>query len=220
MNLHYITNDLKNRIYLTRFRLKHKDTDLIFKFKLSFILLFIVLLVPTSYIALLNFFPKISKNTPEEIIEKNAYIKVSTNSKFKAPIAGVITSPYGYRVDPISGKSSKHTGVDISGIHYDNVKCMTDGIITFAGVQNGYGNCIEVKHNINGNEIYSFYAHLSKILVSQNEQVTEEQIIAIEGGDPRTDPNAGYSTGHHLHFEIRTSSGYGNDIDPEKYIYY
>ena len=66
---------------------------------------------------------------------------------------------------------------------------------------------------------YSFYAHLSKINVNLNSTVKKGDIIGIEGGDPYTDPNPGYSTGHHLHFEIRTSSGYGHDIDPTNYIY-
>lgn len=92
------------------------------------------------------------------------------------------------------------------------------GIVTWAGVQSGYGNCIEIEHNVNGEIFYSFYAHLSKINVSKGQEIIQGQIIALEGGDPNTDPNHGNSTGHHLHFEIRKASGYGNDIDPTSYI--
>ena len=90
--------------------------------------------------------------------------------------------------------------------------------MTFAGVQNGFGNCIEIKHIVNGETIYSFYAHLSKINVKSGDKVKQGEVIGLEGGDPESDPNPGNSTGHHLHFEIRKASGYGNDVDPTKYI--
>lgn len=66
--------------------------------------------------------------------------------------------------------------------------------------------------------VYSFYAHLSKVDVEVGDQVSIGEKIGNEGGNPETDPNPGSSTGHHLHFEIRTQSGYGNDINPENYI--
>lgn len=219
MNILSLKEDLSNRLYLTRFRITHKDTNLINKLKFSITLLIIVIIVPFVCLLFINKNIRVNIDNNEKIVEQNSYISMASNGKFKSPINGVITSNYGYRKDPISGIISKHTGVDISGIHHDNIKCITDGIVTFAGSQDGFGNCIEIKHNINGKEIYSFYAHLSKILVTSNEQVKEGQTIAIEGGDPTSDPNPGYSTGHHLHFEIRTSSGYGYDIDPMNYIF-
>lgn len=117
-----------------------------------------------------------------------------------------VTSIYGTRIHPISGKVSKHTGIDLSGVHHDNVLVIADGEVVFAGSQSGYGNCIEIKHNINGEEFYSFYAHLSKINVISEQPVKQGTAIAIEGGDPKIDPNVGSSTGHHLHFEIRKAS--------------
>ena len=129
-----------------------------------------------------------------------------------------ITSNYGTRTDPITGIVDKHTGIDISGIHHTEILAVSDGEVTFAGVQNGFGNCIEIKHVVNGETIYSFYAHLSKINVKSGDKVTQGKVIGLEGGDPETDPNPGYSTGHHLHFEIRNASGYRNDVDPTKYI--
>ena len=129
-----------------------------------------------------------------------------------------ITSNYGTRTDPITGIVDKHTGIDISGIHHTEILAVSDGEVTFAGVQNGFGNCIEIKHVVNGETIYSFYAHLSKINVKSGDKVTQGEVIGLEGGDPETDPNPGNSTGHHLHFEIRNASGYRNDVDPTKYI--
>ena len=134
------------------------------------------------------------------------------NSKY------TITSNYGDRIGPITETNEKHTGIDIAGEHHAEVLAVTDGEVTWAGVQNGYGNCIEVKHIVNGETIYSFYAHLSEIRVKVGDKVTQGQVIALEGGDPSTDPNPGDSTGHHLHFEIRTKSGYGNDVDPTQFI--
>lgn len=142
--------------------------------------------------------------------ENLEYGELTYKGKFPFPLQQadrvVVTSKYGYRVHPISGKTSKHTGIDLSGIHHDNILVIADGTITFAGVQSGYGNCIEVKHEVEGETFYSFYAHLSQILVTQGQTVIQGNIIAKEGGDPVTDPNAGSSTGHHLHFEIRKAS--------------
>ena len=129
-----------------------------------------------------------------------------------------ITSKYGERIHPTTGVTKKHTGIDLSGIHHTEILAVADGEITYAGVQNGFGNCVEIKHVVNGETIYSFYAHLSKINVNAGESVKQGQVIGLEGGDPESDPNPGNSTGHHLHFEIRKTSGYGNDVDPTIYI--
>lgn len=149
-----------------------------------------------------------SPQTPKE----NGFIK---------PLDGsyIITSEYGTREHPTTGVVKKHTGIDLCGEHHANVYAVADGEITFAGEQNGFGNCIEIKHTLeDGTVVYSFYAHLSKVDVEVGDQVSIGEKIGNEGGDPETDPNPGSSTGHHLHFEIRTQSGYGNDINPENYI--
>ncbi len=128
-----------------------------------------------------------------------------------------ISSNYGYRIHPITGEKKLHSGIDLVGKHHTEILTIADGTVTYAGVQNGYGNCIEIKHIVNGEAIYSFYAHLSKIDVKVGEKVEAGKIIGLEGG-AETDPNHGTSTGHHLHFEIRTASGSGHSIDPTKYI--
>lgn len=78
---------------------------------------------------------------------------------------------------------------------------------------------MEIKHEIEGEIFYSFYAHMSRVDVVIDQGVEQGDIIGLEGGDPKTDPNVGNSTGHHLHFEIRIKSGYGSDIDPNVYIF-
>ena len=54
--------------------------------------------------------------------------------------------------------------------------------------------------------------------MTKGDCVVQGQVIGLEGGDPTSDPTPGNSTGHHLHFEIRRVSGYGNDVDPTTYI--
>ena len=130
----------------------------------------------------------------------------------------MITSPYGYRTHPTTGEYKKHTGIDLGGTWHTEILAVADGEVVSAGVQTAFGNCIEIKHTVNGKTIYSFYAHLSKINVKAGDKVTQGQVIGLEGGDPNLDSNPGYSTGHHLHFELRSASGYGNDIDPNDYI--
>ena len=135
------------------------------------------------------------------------------------PLEGsyVITSEYGTRVHPITGETKKHSGIDIVGAHHGNILAVASGEVTYAGVQSGYGNCVEIKHTVNGKTIYSFYAHLSQINVTVGQTITQGEVIGLEGGS-KDDPNHGTSTGHHLHFEIRTDTGYGNSIDPTQYI--
>ena len=160
---------------------------------------------------------KVEWVNPEEV---TAFMLQRNTEELILPMACeyVITSEYGTRTHPVTGVVKKHTGIDISGEHHTEIFAVANGEVTYAGVQNGFGNCVEIKHIVNGETIYSFYAHLSRIDVEVGESVVQGQTIGLEGGDPDTDPNPGSSTGHHLHFEIRTSSGYGNDVDPNKYI--
>ena len=148
---------------------------------------------------------------------------ITINSKLGFPLENVdkvvITAEYGMYDPWNTGEYTKHTGIDLSGIHRDNVLAVEKGIVVFAGAQKGYGNCVEIKHEIDGEILYTFYGHLSSIGVKEDQEVGQGYIIGKEGGDPYTDLNAGNSTGHHLHFEIRTTPEYGGDIDPKEFIY-
>ena len=130
----------------------------------------------------------------------------------------VITSDYGTRVDPIDGSTSFHSGIDLCGPHHGNIYAVADGEVTWAGVISSYGNCVEIKHVVNGEEVYSFYAHMSRIDVVKGDKVSQGDVIGLEGGDPTTDPNPGRTTGHHLHFEMRSASGYVNNVNPRIYL--
>lgn len=164
--------------------------------------------------------PKAKKKTIEKKSSKKVISKTNEKQDFIVPMncAYSITSEYGTRTHPVTKVVKKHTGIDLGGTWHTEILAVADGEVTFAGVQNGFGNCVEIKHVVNGETIYSFYAHLSKIDVNKGDKVTQGTVIGLEGGNPDVDPNPGNSTGHHLHFEIRNASGYGNDIDPCNYI--
>ena len=105
----------------------------------------------------------------------------------------------------------------MSGEHLGNILAVADGEVTYAGVQEGYGNCVEIKHEVNGEIVYSFYAHLAQINVNEGDKVFQGNTIGLQGG-AETDPDPGTSTGTHLHFEIRSASGSGHSINPREYI--
>lgn len=154
---------------------------------------------------------------PYEIEEMN----LEDSEEFMLPVACnySITSAYGMREDPITGEETSHAGVDLRVEHHAEILSVYDGEVTFSGVQKGYGNCIEIKHIVEGEEVYSFYAHMSRIDVKEGDKVTKGEVIGLEGGEPGEDENAGNSTGHHLHFEIRKqSSSPKSSEDPEEYV--
>lgn len=158
-------------------------------------------------------------NNPKPIKQYRKLIQEDSKqstTKYIWPTNGQITSGYGQRIDPITGNYVHHSGIDISCYsHGDNILSVADGIVTFTGLQEGYGNCIEIEHRFEEETIYTFYAHLSNISVQIGQTVKQGDKIGQEGGDPYSDPNAGNSTGHHLHFEMRTQSGKDYDIYPD-----
>lgn len=130
-----------------------------------------------------------------------------------------ITSEYDVREHPVTGEANvMHYGIDIAADWKSDVLSIADGTVTFAGENGGYGYCIEIEHVINGEKVYSFYAHLFEINVAVGDTVTQGQTIGLLGGMPGTD-GAGTSTGPHLHLEIRKQSGsYSSAVDPRNYL--
>lgn len=111
------------------------------------------------------------------------------------------------------GKQSFHTGIDLVGNTGSKVLSVKNGEITHAGWQNGYGNCVEIKHTgEDGKIFYTFYAHMrdNSICVSKGQTVVEGQAIGVQG-------TTGNSTGDHLHFEIRLEDK--STIDPAPYLF-
>lgn len=112
-----------------------------------------------------------------------------------------ITSRVGGRIHPISGVYKYHSGMDIGCSYGDAVWASDGGTVIIAGENGGYGNCVMIDHGfVNGDHYYTLYGHLSAIYVSYGQNVSQGETIGAVG-------STGVSTGPHLHFEIRNSSG-------------
>ena len=109
-----------------------------------------------------------------------------------------ITSGFKMRFHPILQKWLKHEGVDYAAPIGTPVRCVGDGVVEFAGVQNGYGNIVIVKHRNNQSTVY---AHLSKINVKRGQNIAQGENLGAVGA-------TGWATGPHLHFEFRVNGKY------------
>lgn len=117
-----------------------------------------------------------------------------------------ISSPYGSRINPVTGRSETHKGVDIAGVFYSsNVIAAKAGTVIISQYGSSYGNYVVVSHGT-GNT--TLYAHLSKRSVSVGDVVSQGTVLGVTG-------STGNSTGPHLHFEITEG---GSRIDPLKYL--
>lgn len=119
--------------------------------------------------------------------------------------AGYYSSNYGYRIDPITGHSAFHTGVDIIAAVGTPVMAVAGGVVAQVAYVPEYGNVVDVDHD---NGLTSRYAHLSKALVKVGDVVMKGQVIARVGATGRT-------TGPHLHFEVREK---GIPLNPNKFL--
>lgn len=106
-----------------------------------------------------------------------------------------ISSGFSMRFHPILNKWRAHLGTDFAASTGTPARTVGDGVVEFAGVQNGYGNVIFVKHR---NNTETVYAHLSKIMVARGQSVSQGQTIGLVGA-------TGWATGPHLHFEVRVN---------------
>jgi murein DD-endopeptidase MepM/ murein hydrolase activator NlpD len=112
-----------------------------------------------------------------------------------------MSSGYGIRVHPITNDKRAHKGIDYAAPSGTPIRTVGDGVVEFAGTQNGYGNAIEIKHR-DGKS--TFFAHLSRIDVKKGQNVEQGSLIGAVG-------TTGFSTGPHLHFEFRVD---GEHRDP------
>ena len=117
-----------------------------------------------------------------------------------------ITSPYGNRLHPIQGVYRYHDGIDIGNAGFGApVVAAADGIVTYAGVMSGYGNCVMINH---GDGIVTLYGHGQEIYTELGATVKQGDVIMAVG-------STGNSTGPHLHFEVRK---FGVAVDPIPYL--
>ena len=125
-----------------------------------------------------------------------------------------MSSGYGYRRDPVYGAQRFHEGLDFAAPTGTEVYATADGIVEIADRKGGYGNMIDITHGYN---YLTRYAHLSKIIVSEGDEVKRGQLIGYVG-------STGKSTGPHLHYEVRFKDEpqnpvnyYFMDLTPEEY---
>ena len=118
---------------------------------------------------------------------------------------GWLSSIFGYRTDPITGKREFHEGLDFSGKPGTPISAVAAGIVTWSGPRVGYGNLVEINH---GNGNITRYAHNAKNLVSVGDKIEKGEVIAFMG-------SSGRSTGTHVHFEMLKN---GALVDPKNFM--
>lgn len=118
----------------------------------------------------------------------------------------LVTSPYGYRIHPVTGRSRFHSGIDIGASYGTDILAASDGVVIVSGYNSGgYGNYVVINH---GGGYTTLYAHCSSLLVSKGQSVSRGQIIAKCG-------STGMSTGPHIHFEVQYN---GKTTNPMQYF--
>lgn len=123
-----------------------------------------------------------------------------------APHPGSISSPFGLRPNPFTGRGAEfHGGIDFRGNTGDPVRATANGKVAFAGVQNGYGNVVRLTH---GNGYETVFGHLSKINVQTGDVVQAGDLVGLVG-------STGRSTGPHLHYEVLRK---GERLNPERFL--
>lgn len=120
-----------------------------------------------------------------------------------SPVEGGVTSEYGWRRDPFTGRRAWHAGTDIAAPEGTPVKAVRDGTVVFSGRQGGYGNLVVVEHE---GGVRTYYGHNRQNSVAEGQGVKAGQVIAAVG-------QTGRATGPHLHFEVRVD---GEAVDPSK----
>ena len=119
--------------------------------------------------------------------------------------SGWISSLYGYRKDPFTGKRAFHKGIDIAGKEGSKVMAVASGVVSFAGSKSGFGMMVEIRH---GNGYTTRYGHNKKLFVETGDLITKGEVIGLLG-------STGRSTGPHVHFEVALND---KTVDPQKFM--
>jgi hypothetical protein len=122
------------------------------------------------------------------------------------PVRGRITSRFGQRMHPFLGYSTRHEGLDIANLEWTPVVAAADGIATFVGHKQYYGNTVDIDHH--GNGYLSRYAHLVQPAVVEGQLIRRGDIVGYMG-------RTGRATGTHLHYEVRRL---GRPLDPMDFV--
>jgi murein DD-endopeptidase MepM/ murein hydrolase activator NlpD len=147
---------------------------------------------------------KLQRHSFEEILQRlqDKSAELNCIPSIRPVDLGYISSGFGKRRDPFTGRISRHEGVDFSARKGSNVYATADGKVRKAGYDRGYGYTIEIDH---GNGIITKYAHNQKLLVRRGQTVSRGDVIAYLG-------DSGRSTAPHLHYEVRVNGAAQNPL--------
>jgi murein DD-endopeptidase MepM/ murein hydrolase activator NlpD len=136
---------------------------------------------------------------------ESGIVGFEARSAARLPVNGEISSPFGRRIHPLSGKASFHEGLDIAAAQGTEIRAVAAGEVVFAGKRGGYGNVVEIRHD---DGVHTTYAHASAIHVQKGDRVEAGESVADVG-------STGHSTGPHLHLEVHR---HDRPIDPQRYL--
>lgn len=137
----------------------------------------------------------------QHLLDKESFLRSTPTIM---PTAGHLTSSYGPRMSPYAGRIKMHEGIDVGAPSGTPIVAPADGVITYSGAKSGFGNFVQIDH---GYGVETIYGHASTLTVKRGQKVVRGDRIATIG-------NTGYSTGPHVHYEVRVN---GTPVDP---LYY
>jgi len=137
--------------------------------------------------------------------EKNKRFIIAGTGQMMWPAPGRVLSGFGYRRNPMWGGSQYHTGIDIGASYGEPVRSADNGEVIFSGWWDGYGKAVVLDH---GGGVSTVYGHMSRIYVEAGQKMEKGQVIGLVG-------STGFSTGPHLHFEVRRN---GKPVDPMGFL--
>jgi murein DD-endopeptidase MepM/ murein hydrolase activator NlpD len=149
-----------------------------------------------------------SRQTQLSLVEDlimNSNLEESLHPAGRPIKKGWISSYFGMRNDPFTGKRAMHKGMDFAGKEGSEVVAVAAGVVTWAGERYGYGEMVEINH---GKGTVTRYGHNKEVLVQVGDRIRQGQVIATMG-------STGRSTGPHVHFEVVKN---GKSVNPTKYI--
>ena len=135
----------------------------------------------------------------------NEHLRERVYPQGRPVTSGWISSYFGKRTDPFTGKPANHTGIDFAGKEGQLIEAVADGVVTWSGDRYGYGIMVEINH---GNGYSTRYAHNSENLVAVGDEVKKGQTVALMG-------DTGRATGPNLHFEVLRN---GRRVNPVNFI--
>ena len=126
-------------------------------------------------------------------------------SETVVPVSGPVTSTFGYRDSPVNGKNEFHLALDIGAVEGTEIGAFADGVVEYIGESDEFGQYFKIRH---ANQVSTFYAHCSRLLVHKGDTVSAGQTVALVG-------QTGNATGPHLHLTIEKDN---IRLDPAYYV--